>query len=33
MIDRLLENNIKEKLNKNKAIIIVGARQTGKQHY
>ncbi len=30
MINRLLENNIKEKLNKNKAIIIVGARQTGK---
>ncbi len=30
MIKRLLSKNIKNKLNKNKAIIIIGARQTGK---
>ena len=30
MINRLLSENIKRKLNQNKAIIIVGARQTGK---
>lgn len=30
MIDRILSKNIISKLNKNKAIIIIGARQTGK---
>ncbi len=30
MINRILSENIKNKLNKNKAIIIIGARQTGK---
>ncbi len=30
MIKRLLQNNIREKINSGKAIIIIGARQTGK---
>jgi len=30
MINRILNKNIKNVLNKNKAIILLGARQTGK---